>query len=163
VANNRGQAITLTFKDKLKSFYPRLTTLGQVSEVVVQSWDPKNKRAIVARSRTGDETSKMGGAQIGPVLAESAFGATQIVVVDKYLFSQTEAEQIAKAKYNEMALDFISAEGTAIGNPELIAGEVAELTRLGQRFSGFYYVTAATHTINPKGYLTHFCAQRNAV
>ena len=130
VANNRGKAITLVFKDKLKSFYPRLTTLGQVSEVIVRSWDPKTKKAIVGRARAGDETSKMGGAKTGPVLTESAFGATQTVVVDKYLFTQTEAEQIAKARYNEIALDFITGEGTAIGQPDLRAGEVVELARL---------------------------------
>jgi phage protein D len=162
VPNKGGKALTLTYKEKLQSFYPRLATLGQVSEVIVRSWDPTTKEAIEGRAHAGDETSKMGGAITGPVLTESAFGATQTVIVDKRLFSKTEAEQIAKAKYNAIALGFITAEGTAIGQPNLRAGEVVELARLGQRFNGFYYVTAATHTINQKGYLTHFCAQRNA-
>lgn len=163
VANNRGKVVTLAFKDKLKTFCPRLTTLGQVSEVVVQGWNPKTKEAIVGRAKAGDETGKMGGANTGPALTDGAFGATKTVVVDKYLFNQSEAEQIAKAKYNEIALDFITGEGIAIGNPDLKAGEVTEITRLGQRFSGSYYITAASHVINQKGYLTHICVQRNAL
>lgn len=163
VANNRGKAVTLAFKDKLKTFYPRMTTMDQVSEVVVQGWNPKTKEAIIGRAKAGDETGKMGGAKTGPVLTDGAFGTTKTVVVDRYLFNQAEAEQIAKARYNEIALDFITGEGTAIGNPDLKAGEVTEITRLGQRFSGHYYITAACHVINQKGYLTHLCVQRNAL
>jgi len=163
VPNEQGKVTTLAFGDKLKAFYPRLSTLGQVSEVVVQGWNPQTKEAIVSRARVGDEISQMAGSTSGPALTERTFGATQTRLVDHHLFSQTEAEQIAKAQYNAMALEFITGEGTAIGDPELVAGEVIELTRLGQRFSGFYYVTATTHVINQQGYATLFCAQRNAV
>lgn len=162
-ASNRGKAITLTFGDKLKNFYPRLTTLEQVSEVVVQGWNPKTKDVIVGRGKAGDESGKMQGVTTGPGLTEGAFGKTQTVIANKYIVSQAEAEQIAKAQYNTMAVNFIVGEGVAIGAPELTAGEVIELTRLGRHFSGFYYVTAATHVIKEQGYLTHFSVQRNSI
>jgi hypothetical protein len=42
-----------------------------------------------------------------------------------------------------------------------MARTVIELKGLGQRFSGIYYVTSATHTINAGGYRTTFVAKRN--
>lgn len=162
-ANDSGKSITLRFGEKLQAFRPRLTTLGQVSKVIVQGWNPKTKEAIVGRAGAGDEISKMEGDTIGAALTESAFGETKTYVVDKYLFSQTEAEQIAKAKYNDMIVDFITGEGTTIGVPELRAGDVIELSGLGSRFSGLYYATAVSHVVNPEGYLTHFSVKRNAL
>src|SRR5439155_26631113 len=58
-ANNAGKTVTLAFGDKLKNFFPRLTTLDQVSKVEVRGWDPVNKLAIVATASLGDETTKM--------------------------------------------------------------------------------------------------------
>jgi phage protein D len=59
-------------------------------------------------------------------------------------------------------VDFITGEGTAIGNTDIRAGEVVELNGLGKRFSGLYYVTSSTHEVGPKGYRTRFNVGRNA-
>ncbi|MCP4368478.1 MAG: phage late control D family protein [Deltaproteobacteria bacterium] len=164
VANDRGKTVTLNFGEKMKSFYPRLTTVGQVSEVIVRGWNPKTKEVIIGSARAGDEVSKMEGNTTGPELTENAFGVTKTVIVDKYIFSQSEADQIAKGKYNDMAVNFITGEGTAIGIPTIAAGDVIELNKLGKRFNGFYYVTSISHVIHPsKGYEAHFCVERNAV
>ena len=76
---------------------------------------------------------------------------------------QAEADQIAKAQFNAVADGFITAEGTAIGNPDLAAGSVVELTKLGKRFSGFYYIAAASHVVKREGYITHLTLRRNAI
>jgi phage protein D len=161
-ANNKGKVITLEFGLTLKSFYPRLNTLGQVSEVLVQGWDPKTKKAIAGKAREGDEISKMQGAKLGAAISESAFAAAQTIIVDHPIFSEGEANQIAKGKFNEMTVGFITGEGAAIGNPDITAGEVVELKGLGRRFSGLYYVTSATHIVNAQGYNTKFTVARNA-
>ncbi len=161
-ANNKSKVVSLEFGLTLKSFYPRLSTMKQVSEVVVQGWNPKTKEAIVGRARQGDEISKMNGTKLGVAISESAFAATKTFVVDKPVFSQGEANQVAKGLFNEMAVEFITGEGTAIGNTDIRAGEVVELLKLGPRFSGSYYVTSATHVIDRKGYVTKFTVARNA-
>jgi phage protein D len=61
-----------------------------------------------------------------------------------------------------MAVDFITGEGTAIGNTDIRAGEVVELNGLGKRFSGLYYITSSTHEVGPKGYRTRFTVGRSA-
>ncbi len=162
-ANDAGKTVTLAFGEKLKGFYPRLTTLDQVSEVVVRGWDAVNKSPIVATAGLGDETTRMQGSVSGPVLADEAYGASTVLISDHYLVSQAEADQIAKAQFNVHADDFVTGEATAIGNPELAAGTVVELTKLGRRFTGFYYITAASHVIKREGYVTHLAVRRNAV
>lgn len=161
-ANDRSRVVTLEFGFTLRSFYPRLSTASQVSEVLVQGWDPKTKQAIKGSARGGDEVSKMGGQRLGASIAESAFFATKNVITDKPVFSEGEANQIARGKFNDMAVEFITGEGTAIGNGDIQAGSVIELTKLGGRFSGLYYVTSAQHTIDSSGYSTKFTVERNA-
>jgi phage protein D len=161
-ANDKSEVVSLQYGFTLRSFYPRLSTISQVSEVLVQGWDAKAKKAITGRARSGDEVSKMGGRQLGASITEAAFFATKNIIVDKPVFSEGEANQIARGKFNDMAVEFITGEGTAIGNGDIRAGKVVELLKLGQRFSGLYYVTSATHTIDSSGYTTKFTVERNA-
>lgn len=162
VANDKSRVVSLEYGLTLRSFYPRLSTASQVSEVLVQGWDVKTKKAITGRARSGDEVSKMGGQQLGASITESAFFAAKDIIIDTPIFSEGEANQIARGKFNDMAVEFITGEGTAIGNGDIKAGQVIELIKLGERFSGLYYVTSATHTIDSTGYTTKFTIERNA-
>src|SRR5215831_17742798 len=136
--------------------------MKQVSQVVVQGWDHKNKEAIVGRAQQGDELTKMNGQNLGVAIAEGAFSSSSNVVVTKPVFSQSEANQIAKGLFNEMTVDFITGEGSAIGNPDIRAGQVVEILKVGQRFSGPYYITSSTHVVSSRGYTTRFTFARNA-
>ncbi len=161
-ANDESEVVSLEYGLTLQSFYPRLSTLSQVSEVQVKGWDPKTKQAIVGKAGSGDEISKMKGADLGASITENAFFQAQRVIVENPVFTEGEANQIAKGSFNEMTVEFITGEGEAVGNGDIRAGEVIELTGLGQRFSGFYYVTAAKHMVDPQGYITQFTVERNA-
>jgi Bacteriophage probable baseplate hub protein len=160
-SNNKDKLVSLDFGLTLTSFYPRLNTLSQVSDVVVQGWNPKTKEAISGKAQPGDENSKMGG-KLGASISKEAFFKATAFVVNRPVFTEGEAAQIAKGKFNEMAVGFITGEGTAIGNTDIRAGEVIELKGLGKRFSGLYYVTSSTHEVGPKGYRTRFTVGRNA-
>lgn len=162
-ANNEDNVVTLEYGLSLRSFYPRLNSLSQVSEIIVQGWDPINKQPITGNARSGDEVSKMGGSQLGAGLTESAFFESQTVIVDNPIFNEGEANQIAKGKFNEMVVAFISGEGTTIGNPDIRAGQVIKLLGLGERFSGLYYLTSVTHILDSEGYVTKFTVERNAI
>jgi len=161
-ANDQNKVVTLNYGQTLKSFCPRLSTMQQVSEVIVQGWDPKTKKTIVGRSSKGDENSKMNGATLGVAAAEQAFFKTTRAFVDIPVFSDSEANQIAKGKFNDMAIAYITGEGEAIGNTDIRAGSVIELAGLGKLFSGLYYVTSSKHMVDQKGYITKFTVSRNA-
>jgi len=162
-ANHLGEKVTLEYMRDLKYFYPRLSTMRQVSEVKVRGWNPAAKEAILGAAGPGSETSRMDGRNIGAKIAETAFGKTTASIVDIPVETQAEAEQIAKAKFNDMNIDLIRGEGETVGNMAIRAGYTIRLKGLGERFSGLYYIESAEHFISPRtGYITKFSAVRNA-
>jgi phage protein D len=162
-ANHLGETVVLEYMKDLKWFAARLSTVRQVSEVSVRGWNPRSKEGILAVARAGDETTRMKGSVIGPAIGESAFGKTASATVDIPVESQAEADQIAKARFNDMAIELIHGEGEAVGNTALRAGITIELKGVGSRFGGSYYVQKAEHRISPSsGYVTRFEVRRNA-
>lgn len=163
VGNAGSEIASLTLQDDLLEFYPRLSTVRQTSEVTVRGWDPKRKKEIVGRARTGDEVSKMGGGDSGGALSQDAFGRAVGMVGDRPVMTQAEADQMARARFNDVALALIEGEGVCWGRTDLRSGVVIEIDRLGKRFSGRYYVTSAIHRYTPqRGYYTRFAVRRNA-
>jgi phage protein D len=161
-ANHLGETVTLEYQKDLKWFHPRLSTASLTSEFVVRGWNPATKESIRGVGRAGDETSRMGGQQVGPAIVDSAFGASTETVVCLPVSSQAEADQMAKAMFNDMALCLITGDGEAVGNTRMKAGFTCRLTELGDRFTGLYYLRRAEHRISPKiGYVTKFNVVRN--
>ena len=161
--NTESEVLTLARDVDLIEFYPRSTVLNQVGQMAVRGWNPKDKAAIVGRAGTGDETTTMDGSTTGPTAADDAFGQASAASVDRPVFSQAEADQIALGLFNGMALAHIRGEGVCIGRADLRAGTVIRMEGLGRRFSGLYYVTSATHRYSPaRGYHTAFIVRRNA-
>lgn len=141
----------------LRSFRPRLSTAWQVSEVVVKGWDQKAKREVIGQATSGRGGPRIGERRSGSDLSAEAFQrGRRLVVVDRPVESQAEAEALAQAIFDEVASGFIIAEGAAFGDPRLRAGRMATLSALGDRFSGSYYLTATAHSYRPQDYLTTF-------
>lgn len=140
------------------SFRPRLTTMTQVDEVIVRGWDPKTKREIVSRARDGTISPKVGIGKSGGVFTRQAFGVpAEAVVVKRPVKTLDEANAMAQALCDEISGDFIQADGVCLGDPRLQAGRIVTIKGVGQRFSGDYFVTTATHVYNEEsGYETHF-------
>ena len=81
-------------------------------------------------------------------------------VVDMPVFSQKEADECAKAILLARSNDLVKASGTCVGLPDLRAGRRVRIAGLGARFSGEYFITDTTHTINDNGYITKFNGRR---
>ena len=148
---------------ELLEFHPRMTTMGQVEELTVRGWNPKEKKEIVARSTAGDLSTVMGGTASGPSNVQRVFCRTGSTLVTMPVQSQEEADRIAKQRFSEIALGYVRAEGKCIGDPQLRAGIVIKIEGVGERFSGLYYLRAVEHRYSmQKGYRTAFSARRNA-
>jgi len=162
-ANALGQSVTVEYMIDLKSFTARLSTIEQTSQTKVRGWNPASKEAILGVAAAGDETGRMDGAATAAELVDSAFGQSVSWITDLPVYSQAEADQIAKARFNDRALDLIAAEAEVVGNPALAAGSTIELRGVGDRYSGVYYVTRAEHRLGPQvGYVTRLSLARNA-
>lgn len=158
-----SKTITLTYGEDLIDFFPRLSSIRQSSKVVVKGWSPKDKKEVTGEAGAGDETTKMGGEETGGSIAKSIAGETIWSICRENVTTKEEAEQIALSRFNEMALELITGEGSCIGNSSIKAGTVIELKGLGERFSGLYYIVSCKHTITEKGYTIYFNVKRSAV
>lgn len=156
-SNARGD-INLVWGAELISFRPRLSVAGQVDKVTVRGWDPEKKSAIIGQatsSSTAPEISIAGSG--GGAVAKSKLAAADGVVTRRPVVSQAEANTVAQAVINTRNDKFVEAEGEAAGNPALKAGVKVNLTGLGNRFSGKYKLTSATHIFRADGaYTTRF-------
>lgn len=145
----------------LLEFSAQLSTSDQVTEVEVRGWDVQNKRPIVGRATSGQETAM--GASAGTDAARRAFGSTVLTIAAHHVTSQEEAERIAREALERAALTFIQGQGTCLGRTDLRVGNTVNVLGAGRRFSGAYYVTSTSHTYTAeRGYRTAFTARRNA-
>lgn len=156
------KSLTLNYPDDLIEFSPRLSSLNQVDQVTVRGWDAKGKKALI-ESSDANLLRLMGGDRSGAKVASKAFGKAAQIITKDSVSSAAEAKQVAQGQFLTSALAYLSAEGRCRGNPGLRAGNVVEITGTGKRFSGDYYVTAATHIYaRNKGYQTQFSLRRTA-
>jgi phage protein D len=161
--SNPSPALTLEWGRNLRSFNPRLSTHNMVTQVTVrasQTSQGRSKEPLVGEARAGDERVKM-GSETGNQIAQRVFGENSVLIEDHSVASAQEANEIALAQLEARALGFITGTGASIGDPQLRARTVIELIGLGRGFSGRYYVTSTTHSVNTSGYQTNFEVKRN--
>jgi phage protein D len=156
--NDKASAVVrLVYGEGLLSFKPEANLAGQISQVEVYGWDPKEKKAIVGRAGAGEE-SGLSGQSAGQYLNAFVRDPTKrpTLRLRQPVFTQAEANARAKAALNERAKQFLTGEAEAIGLPEVRPDRNVELAKLGRRFSKTYYVQQATHKIDSSGYRTRF-------
>lgn len=160
---DKSPELTLQYGIDLQSFSLQLKTLTEGSEVEFRGWDIKNKKEITAKAESGSETTKMAGNESGYELSRKAYGKSSVSVLDEAVVDSIDADTLAKARYNIILKEFITGEGKCSGNPDIRAGKTIEIKGIGDRFSGIYYVTSTTHSINDSGYTTTFKIRRTGV
>ena len=83
--------------------------------------------------------------QPGADIARQAWGEAKVAVVDQYVLSPADADALAQAKLDELTGTFVEAEGVCDANPDVVPGRQVEITGVGARFGGTYYVTRVLH------------------
>lgn len=152
-----GSAIDLEWGTTLKSFHPRLTLAEQVDEVTVKGWDVQKKQPIIGQASSSQTSPQINVGGWGGAVAKSKVSAATLNVVDVPVQSQADADSVAKARLDELNGAFVEAEGEAFGVPDLKAGMLVNLTKLGTKFSGKYKVTRVTHVYTQEQHFkTHF-------
>ncbi len=121
-----------------------MTSAGQVNDVTVRGWDVPKQQAITGRATKGATTARGGRQKSGSELA-TPFGSASMVVTRYPVQSQAEADTFAQALIDDLAGNAVHLDAELLGKPDLRPGQVVSLDALGDRFSGQYYVTSATH------------------
>lgn len=151
--------LALAWGENLLGFHPRLTTVAQVQQVVARGWDPLHKQVTLGQAKRGRGAPEVGDRRSGGQVAKAAFNLpdSEHLVADRPLPTQALAQQLAQAVADRIAGRFIEADGVCGGMVELVAGARVELRAVGERFSGVYFVTSATHVYDADGtYTTRF-------
>ena len=150
--------VELQWASTLMEFRPRMTTVAQVTDSTVRGWDPAAKQAITGRVQNGNGAPAVGESRKGGQLAKAAFNldAPQLTA-DRPIRAQAAADRLAQTVANRHTSRFMEAEGVCAGNTKIVAGVPVKVSAVGDRFSGTYYVTSATHEYSPEhGYTTRF-------
>ncbi|MBC8162443.1 MAG: VgrG-related protein [Roseiflexaceae bacterium] len=153
-----GGANEVQWGQTLSEFRPHMTTVQQLTGVTARGWDIKEKREIIGKAQQDGVAPEIGESRSGGALAQEAFrlNATTLVA-DRPIRTQTMADKIAQATADQHGGGFVEAEGTCGGTPTISAGSPLKISNVGDRFSGTYFVTSATHNYSAEqGYATHF-------
>jgi phage protein D/phage baseplate assembly protein gpV len=151
-----GEGPQLAYAEGLLSFQPCWTASGQADKVIVNSWDPKGKKAISSEKAPNAGLNQGGMRQTGGAKAKSAFSSASAIITDRPVFTAQEATALATGLSDDISREFVQAEGVCEGHPQVKAGWKMTIQKVGTRFSGKYFVTSATHIYNADGYQTTF-------
>jgi len=157
VPGQRDITFRLKWGLSLIDFKPTLTTANQVRSVTVNGWDRNKKKAISVKASLEDKELNV-NLDLQKILLEC--DPREEIVVDKPVHTEKEAKLLAQAILKDRQKEMVKASGTCIGLPDLRAGKQVEIEGLGCRFSGTYFITESTHSINDSGYITKFNARR---
>ena len=149
---------SLQWGETLISFTPRLNINDQVTEVTVKGWDVNKNREIKETAYLSD----LAIVELDSVLGiEFVQENKKAVITTQPVESREQAKQLAVATLRRYLYGFLTGRAKSFGLPGLVCGEYVELNGLGNRFSGFYYITGTTHAIDDSGYTTGFDVRKS--
>lgn len=154
----RDVTFRLVWGQSLIEFKPTLTTATQARSVTVHGWNRRTARPIT-QTVTLDDARIRCNRDIHRLLQQC--DPRGEIVVTEPVFTPGEARERALAILNNLQHQFVKCEARTVGLPDLRAGMQVEIDGVGSRFSGRYFVTETTHTLNDSGYVTQFKAQRD--
>jgi uncharacterized protein involved in type VI secretion and phage assembly len=150
--NGGGTVPTLSWRENVKSFKPRMSAAQQHDKVKVSSYDPVSRAAVVGEATTP-------GALPRPAQEvrdkAAAFGASELLVSDRVANTADEARTIAQSTLDKLASGSFEAEGTMEGDPAVKAGGKLKLEGFG-RFDGEHDLSSVTHVYGHGDFRTRF-------
>lgn len=148
-----GPALSIELGRDIFEFTPRLTAEAGFNEVTVKGWDVAQKAAIVGTKTSTPRTSAVGSTS-GLALGQSAFAAAKWVFTNLPVATQADAEAVAGAAMADADAGDVQAEAVLNGDPRIVAGKYIDISMVGPRFGGKYFVTHALHRLDGDGYRT---------
>jgi len=154
-------SVILTWGESLLEFSPKISTVGAVfgigvkftlreiplSFMVTASWnlDTQSLAINVIPNASAAYLKSL----IGPFLS----------IINRPISSPVDIVNSAlfiTRKLRDTINNRLTAKGTAVGDPALLANAVVQFNGIGPDFSGNYRITNARHTIDADGYRTAF-------
>jgi uncharacterized protein len=131
----------------IKMFTPRLSSAAIVNKVTVKGWNPEKKELITGVATI--QQSKLGKEHA--VASSNNIANEETFTVDHPIWSAEEANALAKARLQELALSYITGECEVEGDAKYDLGSVVDIlsnqedTKEEDPFNGRYYIMGLTH------------------
>ena len=158
-ADKRTGIMDFEYYKNIISFSPRMSTANVVSEVRVTAWNEKNKETI-SETAGLDEICGTKIQKLADMVKESQGTKVSVKVEGRVVRSREEAKSIALSELKKRNEGFITGTLECAGNPELRPGVLINITKVGERFSGVYYVMKSKHVLGDSGYKTSLEVRR---
>lgn len=151
--------VTLIWGQHLTKFSPTINLDKMITGVKYHGAEDKTN--LLGEAKAGAEKKIDSKGTLGSVEAKNV--GEKIVEVRTSLTVKAELQALANAHLERITADYVTASSATVGIPELIPGSRIELKGLGKKFSGKYYITKTTHTIDGGGYKTDLQLRRNTL
>ena len=74
--------------------------------------------------------------------------------------TEKQALAVAKNIFMKSAINYVKGRGQVIGIPDITVGKSVELTGLGKKLNGIYFIGQAAHQFDGGGFITSFTCHR---
>ncbi len=146
--------VTFELRKNIISFNPRMTSANIVNKVKASGWNEKNKAPITATASISDIQSSSGIKNFDKIVEQSQNEKITVNLEGRVLKSEEEGKDLATAELKKRNSCFIEGSLECAGDPHLRPGMTINILKVGERFSGVYYIKGVKHSIGDGGYKT---------
>lgn len=125
--------------------------------------DRLNKKILNVEVKKSDRKSL--GASKPNSLCKSMFDSPRVYAGKNAVTNEAEMKALCNGMVGEAEM-FVFVRGEVAGNKlgQIIKpGKMVKISGVGNTYSGYYYLSHVTHSLNHGGYIQHFEARRNAL
>lgn len=151
--DNGSANFTFTNGINIVSFSVEANTSAYVSEVQINLWSSNQKEKSPQTAKNEEVGNSFG-------LDLTSQRGKKISLENVNVSSAEEAKARAVAELKKRNKKLITGNLESIGNPSIRPGMTVEIQKVGDRFSGTYYVEKTKHSVNQKGYSTTLTLRR---
>lgn len=144
--------LQLVWGQRLLEFRARISAVGQVKDVKVRGWDPKNQEAIIGKGRAGTNTAQVTTSVT--TLTRTSKGKT-FTVVDQPMATQGHADNLATAVAEQIGSAAYEATALVVGSPKLKSGVAVSIAKVDTELEGKWVITSARHEFGNGPYRTY--------
>lgn len=162
--DEKEEVLILEYGRDIIRLSPSVNSSQLCTEVEVRGYsihDPNTP--IVGSATAGSEPRQEQDKKTASQLAQEIYGDLKIETTNVPVQSADHANSIAQEILNNASDTLLQAEVKCIGTPDLKSGMCVSIQKVGKRFSGKYFITGVTHTLDRSGFLTGLTVKRNAL
>lgn len=143
--------VQLVWGANLLEFRARMSAVAQVAKVEVRGWDPAAKETVLG---TADATATNAELTTSAAALAEKVGGRTLVVVNHGVETQQAADQLARARAEQIGSAGFEATAVAVGSPTLKAGTPVSVSGIDPALAGKWVISGSRHEFGVGAYRT---------